>query len=194
MKYNEYLKSEEWKELRKKAIDRDDGKCVFCNRRFREVHHVTYPKRFSLDHIDNLLVVCEKCHRRLHGIRNDDKELLEVIRKRINIKPSPKNITEYVGVDMSATHGYPMEDCMMKNFNFFKNTFGDYLPNMTIDNFKLFSWKGSIGWVEDERDNGNIRRFLCDNDNNTIKHHCFLCWNSEDIIHWIIKIKWGKNT
>jgi len=210
MNYRDYLQSPEWKALRKKAIDRDNGKCIFCNRAFREVHHVKYPKRFPQDHIDNLLVVCEKCHRRLHGIKNNDEELLETIHNRLeeafhdsfdSEKESCggiKNILEsnedrdlgYVALDMGATHDYPVEDCRKNNFAFMKNIFSDYLPNMNIDNFKLFCWKGSIGWYEDGDDMYN---FICGNGEDNSRNHCFLCWESEKIIHWIIKNKWGKN-
>lgn len=192
MNYLEYLRSDWWKDLRKKAIERDDNKCGFCGGIFKEVHHIKYPKRFKQDHIDNLICVCKKCHRRLHGINDNSKELFDEIKKRLE----QFNQGEYSGIlDMSATHDYPMDECRKKNFEFMKNNFGDYLPHITIENFNLFSWKGSIGWVEDndcDGFGGFLHNCINGNEDNTLKNHSFLNWNSEDIIFWIIKNKWDN--
>ena len=166
-----------WKELRQKAIDRDDGKCIFCNRTFREVHHVKYPKRFKEDHVDNLLVVCEKCHRRLHGIRDDSATLLEEIQKRL---ADPKSEQGYVGLNMSACRSSDeKKEYRLENFNTIKRLFKDYLPNMLFHNFKLQCWKGNMWWGDEEWDLDTEKEFLG--------------WPSEEIILWIIKHKWGKN-
>ncbi|MBF0345693.1 MAG: HNH endonuclease [Nitrospirae bacterium] len=45
------------------------GKCGFGGT--LDVHHIRYPSRFRQeDCLDNLLVVCRKCHRLSHGIRD----------------------------------------------------------------------------------------------------------------------------
>lgn len=67
--YAKYLQSDEWKALRKQARERAGNTCEFCQGPPDHVHHVKYPKRFSEDHVDNLVVVCETCHEKLHGIR-----------------------------------------------------------------------------------------------------------------------------
>lgn len=69
--YGRYLASPEWKELRAKARERAGNKCEFCGGSPDHVHHVKYPKRYKDDHLDNLVVVCETCHSKLHGIKND---------------------------------------------------------------------------------------------------------------------------
>jgi len=68
--YDDYLGSRRWEELRRMALERADYKCDFCGDPYKAVHHIAYPKRYKDDHIDNLLVVCGKCHAKLHGIRN----------------------------------------------------------------------------------------------------------------------------
>lgn len=69
--YQRYLASPEWKELRAKARGRSGNKCEFCGGQPDHVHHVKYPKRYKDDHLDNLVVACETCHAKLHGIRDD---------------------------------------------------------------------------------------------------------------------------
>lgn len=69
--YRAYLRSQEWKSLSLLARMRAGNACEFCGAYGDHVHHVKYPKRFSEDHIDNLIVVCEYHHSVLHGIRGD---------------------------------------------------------------------------------------------------------------------------
>lgn len=69
--YQRYLASPEWKALRAKARERAGNKCELCSGPPDHVHHVKYPKKYQDDHIDNLVVACEACHKKLHGIRND---------------------------------------------------------------------------------------------------------------------------
>lgn len=71
-KYEDYLGSRQWEELRRMALERSDYKCDFCGEPYKAVHHIEYPKKYRNDHIDNLLVVCGKCHAKLHGIRSEN--------------------------------------------------------------------------------------------------------------------------
>ncbi|SDX57475.1 hypothetical protein SAMN05421644_1076 [Allochromatium warmingii] len=73
--YSDYLNSKKWEDLRRKALERSDYKCEFCSSPYKAVHHVRYPKKYKEDHLDNLLVVCDKCHAKLHGIR--DEKMIE---------------------------------------------------------------------------------------------------------------------
>ncbi|RPJ79215.1 MAG: HNH endonuclease [Alphaproteobacteria bacterium] len=67
--YKEYMDSNEWKSLRKLAYQRAKHKCELCLEKASSVHHVKYPKIYKEDCLDNLVVVCDKCHKLLHGIR-----------------------------------------------------------------------------------------------------------------------------
>lgn len=69
-----YLKSEKWKGLRRRAIDRADFKCERCGSAVNlEVHHLTY-KRFGHEELDDLVVLCNSCHNQIH---QKDKEAEE---------------------------------------------------------------------------------------------------------------------
>ena len=67
-KYHSYLASEEWQELREDVLDRARNRCELCNRDAEHIHHIKYPKYFKDDNINNLLAVCNICHRKLHGV------------------------------------------------------------------------------------------------------------------------------
>lgn len=69
MNYANYLQSPEWDALRKKAYQRAKHKCELCADSAAHVHHIKYPKNLANDETDNLIVVCEDCHKKLHGIR-----------------------------------------------------------------------------------------------------------------------------
>jgi hypothetical protein len=67
--YQDYIQSPAWEKLRKKAFSRANGKCELCGEKAENVHHVQYPKHFKDDCLENLVAVCQKCHRLCHGIR-----------------------------------------------------------------------------------------------------------------------------
>ena len=67
-RYHEYLKSAEWKTIRDKVIERDNGMCLHCKTNpAQEVHHKHY-KTIYREKIDDLESVCSDCHRAIHKI------------------------------------------------------------------------------------------------------------------------------
>jgi len=67
-RYQEYLESPEWDELRKEAYKQTNHRCELCGDFAEAVHHIKYPKSFNEDCLENLLVVCDRCHKLLHGL------------------------------------------------------------------------------------------------------------------------------
>lgn len=66
--YNQYIRSERWKELRELALQRAQFKCELCGNPYSAVHHIKYPANYDTDTLENVLVVCETCHEKLHGL------------------------------------------------------------------------------------------------------------------------------
>lgn len=65
--YDRYMKSTEWKEKRKQAIEKADNKCQLCNNdHFLHVHHRTY-ERFGNEETSDLTVLCGYCHAKHHN-------------------------------------------------------------------------------------------------------------------------------
>lgn len=64
--YEEYLLSNAWQELREKIVQRDGGRCVFCDSKDRlQIHHRTYERIYNEGESD-LHTLCGKCHKHFH--------------------------------------------------------------------------------------------------------------------------------
>lgn len=66
--YQEFLRSDFWKELSAKARQRD-GKCVACGSvKKLQAHHIRYPKNWFDTTLEDLETRCRDCHRMEHGL------------------------------------------------------------------------------------------------------------------------------
>lgn len=64
--YQEYLNSDHWKQIRLKALERAGNKCQLCSSKENlNVHHNTYKNRGHED-LNDLVVLCRKCHAKFH--------------------------------------------------------------------------------------------------------------------------------
>jgi hypothetical protein len=71
VRYNEYLLSPEWRELKRMVRARCLNVCEVCGIASVEAtHHLTY-ERFGRERLSDLLGVCDKCHEKIHNIKND---------------------------------------------------------------------------------------------------------------------------
>jgi len=67
-RYQSFLGSDHWRELREAKILDSDGKCEKCGRRSQlHVHHKTYERR-GRERLDDLQVLCENCHYGVHTV------------------------------------------------------------------------------------------------------------------------------
>ena len=74
--YNEYLQSEHWKILRRKALERDMYRCCSCKTYQNiQVHHKFYRENLLDSLPEDLETLCEYCHCKKHGIETDFKPL-----------------------------------------------------------------------------------------------------------------------
>ena len=61
--YKEYLVGTTWQEKRKLALDRAKNRCQLCNsRKNLEVHHRKYPTILGQEPVEDLTVLCHRCH------------------------------------------------------------------------------------------------------------------------------------
>lgn len=64
--YNEYLKSDDWRKLRRKVIERESDLCQGCRGApIQEVHHLNYD-RLGNELLTDLVGVCRSCHLKFH--------------------------------------------------------------------------------------------------------------------------------
>lgn len=68
--YELYLQeSPIWKELRRKAKERDGSRCRICNHaepQDLQVHHRHYPEIYGTETVDDLTTLCRWCHDAIH--------------------------------------------------------------------------------------------------------------------------------
>ncbi|MGL5713052.1 MAG: HNH endonuclease [Paraclostridium sp.] len=90
-KYKEYLKSDEWKNIRELVLKRDNRKCVLCGSDDRlHIHHKTYKNIFNeIEHLDDLITLCNKCHANEH---NKFMDFLMIDNRLILSKNSLKSV------------------------------------------------------------------------------------------------------
>ncbi|MBD9594518.1 MULTISPECIES: hypothetical protein [unclassified Ensifer] len=75
--YDEYLRSEAWKNKRRLVLKRANGVCEGCGlSEAREVHHLTYAHRMN-EFLFELVAVCTECHERLHEDEVESPEEVE---------------------------------------------------------------------------------------------------------------------
>lgn len=80
LKYQRYIKSKEFDEVRKAVFERDNYQCQFCNwtpddynpdvkssKRTLTCHHRTYEHLYNeKEHLEDCITVCSVCHPNLH--------------------------------------------------------------------------------------------------------------------------------
>jgi 5-methylcytosine-specific restriction endonuclease McrA len=64
--YSAYLKSPEWRALRKPVLERAGGHCEECGEEtYLQVHHLNY-KRVGAERLEDLRAICNPCHEGHH--------------------------------------------------------------------------------------------------------------------------------
>jgi len=85
----EYLKSDEWKNLRQTILGSNPD-CQCCGKSASDVHHLVYRNIVDIK-ISDLIPVCRKCHDFIHLAINDNwisqnpKDLIEIKEKTLKI-------------------------------------------------------------------------------------------------------------
>ena len=72
-KYEIYLESEQFADLRKKVLRRDNNKCRACGSTENlQVHHLSY-KNIYHEELDDLVCLCRNCHAAFHAVNELQK-------------------------------------------------------------------------------------------------------------------------
>ncbi len=74
MKYQEYLKSNHWKETKARFRKKVKGRrCQFCGATGElHIHHRTY-ERLGRERLKDLVQLCEECHKAIHDLVKSGK-------------------------------------------------------------------------------------------------------------------------
>jgi len=66
--FENYMKSDEWKNLKNQRLKKDGFCCVLCKSKEHLIcHHLTYKRLFN-EEINDLITLCKRCHNKIHKI------------------------------------------------------------------------------------------------------------------------------
>jgi len=87
--YQDYLQTPYWKEVSRAVKKRFDWRCGVCNSPLDlSAHHRTYEHRGKeLDHLDDLICLCKRCHRIFHAVEREESQKFK--KKLFRPKPEP---------------------------------------------------------------------------------------------------------
>ena len=61
------LDAQEYRILRGKILERDHWRCQICGSMWRlQIHHKDFRSHLGSDSEENLITLCDECHRRIH--------------------------------------------------------------------------------------------------------------------------------
>ena len=120
--YQDYLSSGLWRSIRRRVIERDNGKCYGCGKKARQVHHLSYGwPSLTGESLEQLVSVCRKCHaqsefkrRRKLSLNAANSRLNKIRKKRLRRKPKKKRrrgVMCWCGINRRY-HGGPCPPCL----------------------------------------------------------------------------------
>lgn len=79
LKYQRYIRSKAFKEIREIIFNRDNHKCCVCGwspseggKRTLTCHHIRYNNLFNeKDHLEDLITLCSVCHKAIHSAKSN---------------------------------------------------------------------------------------------------------------------------
>ena len=73
--YRVRLDPDDYRELAKHVLERDGWQCQYCGRRDQlQIHHLVLRSQLGADCEENLIVLCNQCHRSLHSAGRADSD------------------------------------------------------------------------------------------------------------------------
>ena len=77
--YQQYCRSAHWHEVKAFVLERDEGRCVLCNRKAIQVHHRSYThlEDFEAEARD-CVALCKRCHKLFHDHVNIKQPSLDM--------------------------------------------------------------------------------------------------------------------
>lgn len=91
--YIEYLKTDQWKLIKSKVLERDNNRCNKCESTDKlHIHHKNYDSIFN-ESLDDLITLCKVCHYKHHSPDYRKGKLKRLVEKKVNkqrVKPNKK--------------------------------------------------------------------------------------------------------
>lgn len=103
MNYNEYLKSDDWKQLKGQKYKKKDRKCAFCaSVENLDVHHMVYAKDLGDTTTGDLRVLCRKCHSFTHFLFNNGYIKFRTKTRVKRFTDTKRGFTRYFGLKKNS--------------------------------------------------------------------------------------------
>lgn len=121
MPYKDYLQTDYWKTVRGFVLERDGHRCRLCGRVREEgvilhIHHSTYEHRGDeMNHPDDLITLCEDCHKNYHKLRS--------VREILDENNCLRHRNYYLQSRLEADDKYELErtvDCLLQENAFLR--------------------------------------------------------------------------
>lgn len=112
-KYKVYLLSDKWKTIKNKILAKYNNRCVFCGSDNKlQVHHLSYKHIYDEgNHLEDLVLVCDKCHKMIHNIPSNNSYIsLRIIQEMLIYKDINKRyelFNEHICTDDSIKSKKP---------------------------------------------------------------------------------------
>ncbi len=89
--YEQYLASEQWKNIRSRVLFRDKLKCRDCGKRATQVHHLSYAEEVMDGRDDTQLIsICRQCHEARHPDKQQKKRYTQETKSTRETKSEKK--------------------------------------------------------------------------------------------------------
>jgi len=83
MEYPQYLLTAHWQQVRADAIERANGRCMFCNTKASlEAHHRTYIRK-GHELPEDVVALCDACHGGFHQMSHVQKHRISPAFRRL---------------------------------------------------------------------------------------------------------------
>lgn len=119
MPYGQYLRSFEWKQTRRAALERANYVCAFCgDEGYLQVHYLTY-ERVGAEEAGDLLVLCDLCHSSISPVRKRLKAALKKLCERKGVEyeePANQGAAKAWLADLEAMRDVSQGDPRYLNF------------------------------------------------------------------------------
>jgi hypothetical protein len=145
MNYQSYLETDYWKAVAGAVKAKAKFRCQVCNSPHDlNAHHRSYDHRGDeLNHLDDLICLCRRCHGIFHGkIEEPQKQMPQIV-----VKQKPGRITEFepakIDQEMNAIEGEPI--MLTKELLRLLMTSKHGMTNATIRVLPVDSWVK--GWA-----------------------------------------------
>lgn len=91
MRYSDYLASDHWNAVKKKALERPNyRKCEFCNSEQVELHHTSYKWILTPKELLVIISLCRKHHQEVHDLASAEGISVRVATNRLRKRYKPE--------------------------------------------------------------------------------------------------------